>query len=310
MEELEKLLKFAKYSDYDKELFLTTLKNRFESGKFVLASNFIEEKEEEIKKAGIGVNQSTGYDFYIITISVDEIHDAKMVLAIDGKVQVKNASMVFCCKQAEVIAKKCSWLNTYNKTSARALECDNVIAYCESRVLCYNTKSVTLYQKSFGELRGKSIGVAYNESIMNCHDNSKCELYHNTKGYFYQVAKGVCYEESEACAYMDSELNLHEESKGFIFDNVVAQCAESSSLKIHGTKETILNFGTRARVFDKSENKEKTGCITARKGSVVYIEENPNCDIVTKTGAVIINKKTKKVTVKKIKYGKNNINRR
>lgn len=310
MEELERLLKFAKYSDYDKELFLTTLKNRFEGGKFILASNFIEEREEEIKKAGIGVNESTGYDFYIITISTEEISDAKMVLAIDGKVQVKNTNVVFCCKQAEVIAKKCSWLNTYNKTSARALGCDKVIAYCESRVLCCNTESVTLYQKSFGELRGRSIGVAYDESIMNCHDNSKCELYHNTKGYFYQVAKGVCYEKSEAYAYMDSELKLHEESKGFIFDNVTAECDDSSSLQIHGTKETTLKFGTRARVFDKCIDKEKAGCITARKGSVVYIEENPNCYIVAKTGAVIINKKTKKVTVKKIRYGKNNTNRR
>nr|DAY15157.1 MAG TPA: hypothetical protein [Caudoviricetes sp.] len=310
MEELERLLKFAKYSDHDKECFLIAIKNRFENEKFNLASNFIEEREEEIKKAGIGVNESTGYDFYIITISTEEISDAKMVLAIDGKVQVKNANIVFCCKEAEVIAKKCSWLNTYNKCSARALECNNVVAYCESQVLCYNTRSVALYQKSFGELRGKSRSVAYDESSISCHDNSECELYNKTKGYFYQFSKGTCYEESEAHAYMDSELKLHEESKGFIFDNVTSECNDSSSLQIHGTKETILKFGTRARVFNKSIDNKNVGCITARKGSVVYIEENPNCDIVTKTGAVIINKNTKKVTVKRIKYGKNNINGR
>lgn len=298
MEELERLLKFAKYSDYDKELFLTTLKNRFENEKFNLASNFIEEREEEIKKAGIGVNQSTGYDFYITTINVEEISDAKVVLATDGKVQVKNTSVVFCCKQAEVIAKKCSWLNIYNKCSARAIECDNVVAYNESKVICYNVKSVMLYQKSFGELRGKSIGAAYNESSVDCHDNSKCELYNNTKGCFYQFSKGICYEESKAFACMDSELKLHEESNGSICDNVIAECNDSSSLGIHGTKETILEFGTRARVFNKATNKEKIGCITAKRGSVVYVEENPNCNIVTKKGAVIINKKTRKVTLK------------
>lgn len=50
MEELKRLLKLAKYTDYDKRRFLMALKNRFEYGKFDLASNFIEEKEEEIKK--------------------------------------------------------------------------------------------------------------------------------------------------------------------------------------------------------------------------------------------------------------------
>lgn len=259
MEELEKLLKFAKYTDCDKSRFLMALKNRFEDEKFNLASNFIEEREEEIKKSGIGVNESTGYDFYITTINVEEISDAKMVLATDGKVQVKNTSVVFCCKQAEVIAKKCSWLNIYNKCSARAIECDNVVAYHESKVICYNVKSVTLYQKSFGELREKSIGAAYNESSVDCHDNSKCELYNNTKGCFYQFSKGICYEESKAFACMDSESN------GSIYDNVIAEYNDSSSLRIYGTKETILEFGTRVRVFNKAINKEKIGCITVKK---------------------------------------------
>ena len=298
MEILEKLLESAKYSEKNKEYFLTALKNRFEDEKFDLASNFIEEKEEEIKKSGIGVNQSTGYDFYIITINTEEISDAKMILAIDGKVQVKNTSVVFCCKQAEVIATKCHQLNTYNKCSARAIECDNVVAYYKSKVTCYNVRSVTLYQKAFGELRGKSIGVAYNESGVDCHDNSKCELYNNTKDCFYQFSKGICYEESKAFACMDSELKLHEESNGSIYDNVIAECNDSSSLGIYGTKETILEFGTRVRVFNKAINKEKIGCITVKKGSVVYVEENPNCNIVTKKGAIIINKKTRKVTLK------------
>ena len=79
--------------------------------------------------------------------NTEEISDAKMILAIDGKVQVKNTSVVFCCKQAEVIATKCHQLNTYNKCSTRAIECDNVVAYYKSKVTCYNVRSVTLYQK-------------------------------------------------------------------------------------------------------------------------------------------------------------------